>query len=105
LLIHEVMSTIKAGARHKLRQAGFDRLRAYQQTMHVSSSTRGFHKSRLDAGFELHDRNSWRSAFLAWKREHEGEIAEIERILDDVRKAYTTMGDILAGQLPAEDDR
>jgi hypothetical protein len=50
LVILEVMSSGKANTRHLLRQMGMDSLGAYQRALPISSSARGFHKSRIDPG-------------------------------------------------------
>ncbi len=100
LLILEVMSSVKASGRHLLRKSGMDRLQAYQEAMYfLSSSARGFHKSRIDSEFDMHDRKSWRAEFDAWKRDHAVEIAEVENILAGVRENYTQMAHLRAGTL------
>jgi len=101
LLIHELMSSAQRSVRHTLRQAGSDRLRAYQGAVYLSSSLRGFHKSRIDEGFDKHELKNWRSAFAAWKETHGAEIGEIEVILAGLKKTYLELGDALAGKLPA----
>jgi Holliday junction resolvase RusA-like endonuclease len=99
LLILEVMSTVKARGRHLLRQAGMDRLRAYQQGMYFSSSARGFHKSRIDPEFDMHDRKSWRAVFESWRHDHQDEIMEVEKLLVGVRDNYARLTGMLAGKL------
>lgn len=103
LLILEVMSSVKKDARHVFRKNGMDRLRAYQQAMHISSSARGFHRSRIDEGLAMHERREWRAAFEAWRRNYAEEIAEIERIISDVRENYGKMTALLVGQRPSAD--
>lgn len=102
LLILEVMSSVKRDARHLFRKSGMDRLRAYQQGMYVSSSARGFHRSRIDEGFPVHPRRNWQAAFERWRSDHAEEITEIERIVADVRDNYGNMAALLAGRLPEE---
>lgn len=102
LLILEVMSSVKRDARHLFRKSGMDRLRAYQQGMHLSSSARGFHRSRIDEGFPMHARRNWRGAFETWRSEHAKEITEIERIVANVQDNYGNMAALLAGHLPEE---
>ena len=102
LLILEVMSSVKRDARHLFRKSGMDRLRAYQQGMYVSSSARGFHRSRIDEGFPMHPRRNWRAAFERWRSDHAEEITEIERIVADARDNYGNMAALLAGRLPEE---
>jgi Holliday junction resolvase RusA-like endonuclease len=105
LLILEVMSSMKRDARHLFRKSGMDRLRAYRQGMYVSSSARGFHRSRIDEGFPMHARRNWRAAFETWRGDHGEEIVEIERIIADVRDNYGNMSALLAGQRPEERKR
>ena len=102
LLILEAMSSVKANTRHLLRQMGMDRLGAYQRALPLSSSARGFHRSRIDPGFEMFDRKSWRAQFEAWRSgyEHKEKIEETEKILTDVRQNYESMAVALAG-IPA----
>jgi Holliday junction resolvase RusA-like endonuclease len=102
LLILEVMSSVKREARHLFRKSGMDRLRAYQKGMYLSSSARGFHRSRIDEGFPMHPRRDWRAAFETWRSDHAEEIVEIERIVEDVRDNYGDMAALLVGQLPEE---
>lgn len=99
LLILEVMTSVKREARHLFRKSGMDRLRAYQQGMYVSSSARGFHRTRIDEGFPMHARQDWQAAFENWRGDHGDEIAEIERLVADVRDNYGKMAALLAGEL------
>lgn len=100
LLILEVISEAQKRARHMMREAGHDRLRAYQHGRYIASSARGFHRSRIDEGVPVHARKSWRAAFEAWRAENTAEFAEIDAIIDGVRKNYATLAGLLAGKLP-----
>lgn len=103
LLILDVMSSVKANGRHLLRKVGMRRVQAYQEARYFSSaSARGFHKSRIDAGFAMHERESWRAEFDVWKRDHADEIASIEDILVDVRQNYTQLARLRAGLSPED---
>lgn len=102
LLILETMSKVKRNARHLLRKSGMDRLTAYQRGMYVSSSARGFHRSRIDEGFPMHPWRDWRAAYEAWRGEHVDEIRDIENGLVKVRDSYGKMTALLAGEIPAE---
>jgi hypothetical protein len=102
LLILEVMSDAQKRARHMMRGAGQDRLRAYQQGQYIASSARGFHRSRIDDGFAAHPRRAWRAAFEAWRAEKVGDFAELEALIDGVRDNYATLAGLLAGNLPDE---
>jgi hypothetical protein len=100
LLILEVMSSVKASGRHLLRKSGMGRLRAYQESKYFSSSSaRGFHKGRIDFEFDMHDRKSWRAKFDAWKRDHAGETAKVEKIVSGVQETYAEMARLRAGLL------
>lgn len=102
LLILEAMTSVKRDARHLFRNSGMDRLRAYQQGGYLSSSARGFHRSRIDEAFPMHARSNWRAAFETWRSDHVEEITEIERTVADVRDNYGKMAALLAGHLPEE---
>ncbi|QGJ72866.1 hypothetical protein [Sinorhizobium meliloti] len=102
LLILEMMSSVKRDARHLFRKSGMDRLGAYQKGIYVSTSARGFHRSRIDEGFPMHARQDWRAAFAAWRSDHANEVTEIERILADAQANYGKMAALLADQSPAE---
>lgn len=101
LLILEMMSSVKRDARHLFRTSDMNRLRAYQQSMHVSSMARGFHRSRIDEGFTMHARREWRAAFEEWRLENSEEIVKIEDILRDAHQNYNSMASLLAGHLPS----
>jgi Holliday junction resolvase RusA-like endonuclease len=101
LLILEIIASAKANTRHLLRKTGLDRLGAFQRAMPISSSLRGFHRSRIDADFEMFDRKRWQDDFERWRRDHVDEIVEIEKTLAGVRENYERMGDALAGRIPA----
>lgn len=99
LLILEAVSAVKREARHLFRKSGMDRLRAYQQGMYLSSSARGFHRSRIDAGFSMHSHREWQAAFRKWRLDHAEEIAEIERILSEMRESRGKLATLMAGQI------
>lgn len=103
LLIMEMMSRVKRDARHLFRQRGMDRLRAYQNARYLSSSARGFHRSRIGDDFVSHKLNKWRTDFKAWRDENGDEIAAIEELVAGSRKNYDQMAKLLAGELPQPD--
>ncbi len=105
LLILEMMSSVKRKGRDLFRKSGMDRLRAYQKSMYVSSSARGFHRSRIDDGFPRHTRREWRAAFERWRSDHADEITAVERMIADARENYGKMAALLAGRLPEELER
>jgi len=100
LLILEMMSRVKKDARHLFRKGGLDRLRAYQNAQYLSSSARGFHRSRIDDDFSIHRLKAWRADFEAWRKENAEEIAPIEEIVEGARENYGNMAKLLAGELP-----
>jgi hypothetical protein len=106
LSIIELMSSVKKRARHEMRSAGADRLRAFQQGHCVSSLARGFHQSRIsDSGFPLHPRRDWQEARKTWKENNPGSIEEIDETLAKLRSSYHTMIELLAGRLPDTDGK
>lgn len=106
LSIIELMSSVKARARAEMRNAGADRLRAYQRGKYVSSMARGYPRGRIaDSGFTLLPRRTWQEARRIWRKTNSGEIDDIEHTLSELRKSYDRMIDVLAGRLPAEDQR
>lgn len=104
LSVTELMSSVKTRARAEMRNAGADRLRAYQRGKYVSSMARGYPRGRIaDSGFTLVPRRDWQEARRIWREENPGEIDDIEQSLSELRKSYDRMIDVLAGRLPAED--
>ena len=73
LHIIETITAAKRSGRHMIRQAGLSRLRARQRLLPISASVRGFHRSRIDAGFEMWELRRWRAAFDEWRRGHPNE--------------------------------
>jgi hypothetical protein len=102
LLILEVMTEAQKRTRHMMREAGQDRLRAYQRGRYIGSSARGFHRSRIDDGFAAHPRNAWREAFEAWRAKNSAEFAELDSLIEGVRENHASMAGLLAGKLPNE---
>ena len=101
LSIIELMSSVKKRARAEMRNAGADRLRAYQRSRYVSSLSRGFHRSRVsDSEFPLCPRKDWQEARNGWKVSNSVEAGEIDETLAGLRGAYDTMIEILAGRIP-----
>jgi hypothetical protein len=101
LSIIELMSSVKNRARAEMRNAGADRLRAYQRGHYVSSLARSFHRSRIsDGGFPLHSRREWQEAREAWTDNHAADSEKIGETLAGLREAYNTMIEVLAGRIP-----
>jgi hypothetical protein len=105
LSITELMSSVKKRARAEMRNAGTDRLRAYQRSHYVSSMARGYHRSRIsDDGFALHSRKAWQEAREAWRKIDPAHSQEIDEILA-LRNSYNTMIELLAGRIPEDKAR
>ncbi|KQO05219.1 RusA family crossover junction endodeoxyribonuclease [Sphingomonas sp. Leaf242] len=96
LSIMELMSSTKTRARAELRKGGADRLRAYQQGRYVTSIARGFHRSRIEDGFEMHGRRAWQAERQRWLAENGEAFAAIEKILKDARAAHDKFIAVLA---------
>jgi len=106
LSIFELMSSVKKRARAEMRNAGADRLRAYQRGRYVSPLARGFHRSRVsDGGFALHPRKEWQEAREAWKHDHTTDAQMVDETLGGLNRAYGTMIDVLAGRIPDDAPR
>ncbi|GEM_PF-1449161 len=100
LLTFEMMSRVKKGARHLFRQRGMDRLRAYQQSLYLACSARGFHRSRIDDAFATHTLRSWQAEYQEWRRENSHEIKSIEKLVASARASYEALSKLISGQLP-----
>ena len=61
----EYMISQKQKLRHKIRQDGYDKLKAYHYSYLVAPIQRGYHKSRV-IEFECFKRKEWQSERLAW---------------------------------------
>lgn len=86
LLILDRLSVLKKEVRHSLRKAGMDRLRAFQQSLHLQTSTRGFHRSRIDTDFVMHAHKEWRNSVENWRHDHRDEIAQIDQVLSEMKE-------------------
>lgn len=101
LTVIELMSSTKKRARAEMRKAGADRLRAYQRSKYVSTSARGFHRSRLEAGFTLHPLKQWQKARDDWDQANPE--SSLSRIISGLRAPHNAVIDLLAGRLPKRD--
>jgi hypothetical protein len=105
LSIMEMMSSIKRRARAEMRNAGADRLRAYQGSKYVSSIARGFHRSRIEgSGFTMHRMRDWQAERQRWKEANPGEIEPVDAAIAKVRGAHEMLIEILAGRIPPVDE-
>lgn len=103
LLILEMMSGVKKQARHMFRKSGMDRLRAYQNTQYLSSSARGFHRSRLDDEFKAHTMKMWRTEFESWRRMNDDKIAPVMELVEGARENFYKMANLLSGNIDGTD--
>ncbi|NBW08321.1 MAG: RusA family crossover junction endodeoxyribonuclease [Caulobacteraceae bacterium] len=101
LSILELMSSTKKRARAEMRKTGVDRLRAYQRSKYVSTSARGFHRSRLEnGGFKMHPLKEWQSDRRDWNEKNPR--ISLDHILNGLRGPFDKMIDLLAGKLPGK---
>jgi Holliday junction resolvase RusA-like endonuclease len=100
LRITEIMSGVKKAARHRFRTSGMTQLRAYQHSKYISSTERGFHKSRVDTGFPMHSLREWKASAEEWRKSHPQEMDEIDQILTGMREAFDPVVDLLSGRRP-----
>lgn len=96
LSIMELMSSTKIRARAEMRKGGADRLQAYQQGHYVTSIARGFHRSRIEDGFEMHSRRAWQAERQRWMAENSEAFVPIDAILKDMRAAHDKFIAVLA---------
>jgi len=96
LSIMELMSSTKRRARAELRKGGADRLRAYQQAMYLSTSARGFHRSRIEDGFPLHDRREWQAERKRWAVTDPGRWKMLEETLGGMRESHDKLISMMA---------
>lgn len=100
LLVTESIAAVQKQGRHLMRQSGLSRLRAYQAGQYLASSARGFHKSRVDGGFAMHDRHSWQAELKAWRDTDGDGFAQIEEIIANLRSSREELAKLFAGKLP-----
>jgi hypothetical protein len=88
LSIMELMSSTKRRARAEMRKVGADRLRAYQQAMYLSNSARGFHRSRIEGGFPMHNRRDWQEERTRWAATDPERWSMLEDTLRGMRESH-----------------
>lgn len=103
LLILEVISSAQPKARHLLRNAGMDRLRAYQGAARIASSARGFHKSRIDTGFPSCSLKKWREDFENWRHNHTEYNVSINEFIADIKNIYDDHVDLIVKNIKSGD--
>jgi len=91
LSVIEQMSSLQTRVRAGARKAGADRLRAYQLGRYVSTSARGFHRSRIEGSFPLHPRREWQAERAQWSKNDGAEFAKVEEILRKMRVSHDQM--------------
>lgn len=88
LSIMELMSSTKRRARAEMRKVGTDRLRAYQQAMYLSNSARGFHRSRIENEFPMHNRRDWKEERARWAATDPERWSKLEETLRGLRESH-----------------
>lgn len=96
LTILEIMSSSKRQVRAQMRKAGSTRLRAYQTGKYVSTSDRGFHRSRVQGDFDLHPIKEWQNDREEWKKANPAGFTEF--LLKGVRAAFGRIVGVLSGK-------
>jgi hypothetical protein len=91
LAISELNSAATKRLRHELRRHGSNRFEAYRGSKYLSTSLRGYHRSRIDSGFPLHARRMWQQARQDWQSAHPDDSAKVEEICTGLRQAYNEM--------------
>jgi Endodeoxyribonuclease RusA len=95
LCITEMMSVVKKRYRMALRKAGNDRLRAYQNSLFLSSAKRGYHKSRIDTGFTMHKLRDWQVTRDEWRSANPEAAKGIDDKLAGPRQAFDSLTALL----------
>lgn len=90
LSVMELMSRTQRKARAEARKAGASRLRAYQMGRYLSTSARGFHRSRIDA-FPMHRLGEWQAERAAWAKADTGAFGKVGEVLQTMREAHDRM--------------
>lgn len=96
LSIIELMSSTKRRARAEMRKGGADRLRAYQQAMYLSTSARGFHRSRIEDGFTMHPQREWQAERVRWAETDPAHAAMLEESLGKIREGHNRLIEAMA---------
>ncbi|MNR90633.1 Endodeoxyribonuclease RusA [compost metagenome] len=96
LTILEIMNSSKRRVRAQMRKAGSSRLKAYQTSKYVSSSDRGFHRSRIHGDFPLHPIREWQADREEWKKDN----PMTDFLLKGVRATFGLIVGALAGKGP-----
>lgn len=91
LSIIELMSSTQRRIRAEARKAGANRRRAYQIGRHVSTSARGFHRSRIEGEFPMHPRREWQAERAKWSESDAGEFRKIEDLLREMKDSHERM--------------
>jgi len=88
IAITETMSSVKKRFRMALRKSGSDRLEAYQNSNYLTSSKRGFHKSRIDSGFTMLARRDWQETREKWRSANLAAVKDIDEIIANLTQSY-----------------
>lgn len=96
LSIMELMSSTRRRARAEMRKGGADRLRAYQQAMYLSNSARGFHRSRIEDGFSMHNKRDWQAARARWAATDPERWTTLEETLGGMRESHNNLISMMA---------
>lgn len=87
LWITDAMAEAKARGRHVLRQqGGMHAHRAYWESNKFSSSSlRGYHRSRIDSGFQSHSRKEWLAKMEQLKAAADPQVLKLEELARSAR--------------------
>lgn len=96
LSIGELMSSTKRRARAELRRGGADRLRAYQQAMYLTNTSRGFHRSRIGDEFLIHGRRDWHADREAWAATDPESWGKLTEMLREIKEGHDRLILIMA---------
>lgn len=103
LMVLEKMIREKLALRHALRQSGERRFRSFYHSMRIAPSIHGFHKSRIDSQFSMHERKEWKAQIEEWRRQNPNDAAKFDEWADGFRNRSDGLEDAISSP-PAEAD-
>ncbi|WP_029014867.1 RusA family crossover junction endodeoxyribonuclease [Niveispirillum irakense] len=95
LSVIEQISSAQNRVRAQLRNAGHNRLKAYQIGRRIATSARGFHRSRIEGSFQMHSRSEWQNERTVWG---ERNADELKLIIKEMREIHDLQIDFITSQ-------
>ena len=77
--------------RATLRRNGMTRLQAFRETMKTRTPARGFHRSRIEGNFPIHDMASWEPRLKAFLQSAPEEAESIQKSVDQIDRSLAAL--------------